>query len=231
MHIRSEYSKGNPRCWKRCQVLTLDRFCIYIPCIPYICLHIKGTLGNSKYALLFHWVLMECRNIHKIYIDTKLWGIQIGLLSKFLAKRGTEKLALLQEQWESCQGKWSESQFLFQLKESSRTRKRGCRSWMTRAQVASKYGDDWDLANQICDDKMEDPHGEGKIWKKNPDAPLNAVAWLMYMFPGYSGCFKLVNYGVDHTGENPCTSSSFFSTCRGSDVVPVLGQRRRRRRA
>lgn len=98
----------------------------------------------------------------------------------FPSKRGTEKLALLQEQWESCRGKWSESQFLFQLKESSRTRKRGCRSWMTRAQVAQKYSDDWELANQICDDKLQDPHGEGKIWKKNPDAPLNAVAWQCF---------------------------------------------------
>ena len=51
---------------------------------------------------------------------------------------------------------------------------------MTRAQVAQKYSDDWELANQICDDKLQDPHGEGKIWKKNPDAPLNAVAWQCF---------------------------------------------------
>ena len=90
--------------------------------------------------------------------------------------QGTEKLALLQEQWESCKGDWTKSEFLVQLRESTLTRKKGCRSWMTRTQVAAKYGNDWELANQICDDKKDDPHGEGKTWKRNPDAPRSEVA-------------------------------------------------------
>jgi len=47
---------------------------------------------------------------------------------------------------------------------------------MTRATVAEKYSGNWELANQICDDKKADPHGEGKLWKRNPDAPMNDVA-------------------------------------------------------
>lgn len=42
--------------------------------------------------------------------------------------------------------------------------------------MAQKYDGDWDLANTICDGKLADPHGEGKVWKRNPDAPMSEVA-------------------------------------------------------
>ena len=82
----------------------------------------------------------------------------------------------MQEQWNRCKGEWSKSDFLVELKEIRRTKKLGRRSWMIRAQVAQKYDGDWDLANTICDGKLADPHGEGKVWKRNPDAPMSEVA-------------------------------------------------------
>ena len=68
---------------------------------------------------------------------------------------------------------------------------------MTRTQVAAKYGNDWELANQICDDKKDDPHGEGKTWKRNPDAPRSEVAWLSYLVLTFDSpiCLFLVGDG------------------------------------
>ena len=66
------------------------------------------------------------------------------------------------------------SKFLVQLRESKLTRKKGCRKWMLRSQIAAKYDNNWEIADQICNDKLADPDGEGKQWKKNPDSDREA---------------------------------------------------------
>ena len=175
--LRSKFTQRDTCCWTRCKVLPLGLFwvpsrkntCKYIK-IAYIYINVYARCHFSKFCTYAHGIrkiiMIACNNSMICFF---LWNIY----------QGTEKLALLQEQWESCKGDWSKSEFLVQLRESSATRKRGCRAWMTRAQVAAKYQNDWELANQICDDKKDDPHGEGKTWKRNPDAPRSEVAWLI----------------------------------------------------
>jgi hypothetical protein len=60
-HIRSQYSKGNPGCWKRCKVLTLDRF---RTCTMHV--YISKYPGNTNCSIcaLFHCLTTECRNIY-----------------------------------------------------------------------------------------------------------------------------------------------------------------------
>ena len=81
-----------------------------------------------------------------------------------------EKLSVLQEQWLQCDGNWKKSSFYLEIKKSKAERKRGCRMWMTRAQLIAKYGSAA-LADEIISNKEADPSGTQT--KDHPDAPGN----------------------------------------------------------
>ena len=82
---------------------------------------------------------------------------------------GPERLAILQEQWSECNGHWSESTFYKQLKQETRLRRKGCRRWLTHAELKLKYGD-CDVAQSIVDQKeLEDPEATGEQVRPHPD--------------------------------------------------------------
>lgn len=84
---------------------------------------------------------------------------------------GQEKLAVLRDEWESCEGNWKNSSLYktFILRKSSRTH--GARLWLTKPQIAAKYGGDMSIAEKICANKMADVKAKEKQTKWHPDAP------------------------------------------------------------
>ena len=87
------------------------------------------------------------------------------------AHRNTEKLALLLDEWTSCQGQWKESNLYLRLSESTRHRKCGARCWLTRAELIQKYGD-VTAANHIYESKLAEDDGSGAQIRPHPDCPL-----------------------------------------------------------
>ena len=90
--------------------------------------------------------------------------------SHYILVSGSEKLQVLQEQWLQCDGAWKKSTFYLEIKKSKAERKRGCRMWMTRAQLVAKYNSE-SLADEIIANKEADPNGNQV--KDHPDAPGN----------------------------------------------------------
>ena len=72
------------------------------------------------------------------------------------AFRQSDQLQVLLEQWCACSGAWRESEFYFQVKQKTLSRKLGSRRWLTRGEIAAKYGS-LEVANLIIEQKMSDP--------------------------------------------------------------------------
>ena len=88
---------------------------------------------------------------------------------------GSEKLQILVDEWASCQGNWKESRLLERMRARKSTSVHGARVWMTRAQVAQKYGNQ-EVADEICNGKLTDEETKATQTKPHPDAP-NSEAW------------------------------------------------------
>lgn len=86
------------------------------------------------------------------------------------AHRNSEKLALLLDEWTSCQGQWKESNLYLRLSETTRHRKRGARCWLTRAELVQKYGD-VEAATHIWESKLAEDDGSGAQIRPHPDCP------------------------------------------------------------
>ena len=90
---------------------------------------------------LYMYVRGSCVWTYVWHVRTIL-GILLYLAGCWTIKsiQGSDKLALLFEQWISCSGHWNQSSFLVELRQSSRNRKRGARRWMTVHELRLKYG-------------------------------------------------------------------------------------------
>lgn len=86
------------------------------------------------------------------------------------AHRNSDRLAVLFEQWASCQGIWKESHIYLQLSQRTRHRKVGRRSWLTKPELVKKYGDQ-DAATLIWDNKIAEDDGSGSQVRPHPDCP------------------------------------------------------------
>ena len=84
------------------------------------------------------------------------------------AYRNTEALAVLMEQWVSCEGQWNESEFMKTVKSEKHQRTRGRREWLTRHQLAVKVGSE-ELAKQTVDAKETDMEASKSQVRLNPD--------------------------------------------------------------
>ena len=82
--------------------------------------------------------------------------------------RGPDRRQLLLEQWNACQGIWTQSELLFTLKQTSAHRKRGCRKWLTRSEIANKYGSE-QIAQSIVDAKLSDEEASRNQVRIHPD--------------------------------------------------------------
>lgn len=102
---------------------------------------------------------------------------------------GSQKLAVLQEQYESCAGQWERSTFFISLKSENRSSRRGCRKWLTRAQIAQKY-QSMEVANLICDSKLKDETTKAEQTKQHWDCP-ECEAWSFWWL---INCFNSVLY-------------------------------------
>ncbi|CAL1166684.1 unnamed protein product [Cladocopium goreaui] len=71
------------------------------------------------------------------------------------AFRDSGMLQVLLEQWTSCAGVWTESEFYIQVKEKRKNRSYGSRRWMTRMEIVAKFGST-QVADQIISAKTLD---------------------------------------------------------------------------
>ena len=93
---------------------------------------------------------------------------------------GSPKLALLYEEWLSCEGQWTSSKLLQQFRQERKHRKRGARKWLTYDELAIKYGS-YACAQKIKDHKESDAECSRDQVRDHPDCPHDAVSWL-YLF-------------------------------------------------
>ena len=77
-------------------------------------------------------------------------------------------LQVLLEQWTSCAGVWTESEFYIQVKEKHKNRSYGSRRWMTRMEIVAKFGST-QVADQIISAKTLDAEVSQTHVRANPD--------------------------------------------------------------
>ena len=84
------------------------------------------------------------------------------------AYRDSNKLQLLLEQWTAAEGQWQHSDFYIQLKTKHRNRKFGCRKWLTRSEMLTKYGSAT-IVDDIIAAKMSDDAVKAQQVRAHPD--------------------------------------------------------------
>lgn len=82
--------------------------------------------------------------------------------------QGSESLQMLMEQWIACEGAWASSEFYFQCKKKSKLRHRGGRAWLTKSEIAKKYGSEA-VAEAIIAAKEADPEARVSHIRTHPD--------------------------------------------------------------
>ena len=101
---------------------------------------------------------------------------------------GSEKLAVLLEDWIACDGCWVESSFYKRVTQRTTTSRRGCRVWLTREQIRIKYGGSHKIADMICDSKLNDPESFKHQTKVHPDCPDNEAGLYCMFFGSVAQC-------------------------------------------
>ena len=97
---------------------------------------------------------------------------EILVSPNYAMESGHDKLEVLREQWESCNGEWSKSQIYLSLKKTQAERKRGQRRWMTRRDLIVKH-DSVEVADRIIANKMNNEETRAAQTKAHPDDPDN----------------------------------------------------------
>ena len=75
---------------------------------------------------------------------------------------------MLQEQWASCKGIWSQSDFVIRLRQKTRQRQYGARRWMTRQELICKYSS-CAIADKIIAAKQGDKEAKKTQIRSHPD--------------------------------------------------------------
>ncbi|CAK9090861.1 Uncharacterized protein SCF082_LOCUS42841 [Durusdinium trenchii] len=83
------------------------------------------------------------------------------------AFRDSSMLQVLYEQWASCSGQWSQSDFYLQARQKRRFRTHGSRRWMTKLELQCKFGAQ--AAEDIIAAKTLDPEVARSHVRANPD--------------------------------------------------------------
>lgn len=91
---------------------------------------------------------------------------------------GSDKIAILFDQWLTCEGHWRQSSLFLQLKTEKRFRKRGARKWLTESELAMRYGST-DMARKIVQAKLDDPDMQSHV-RPHPDCPHGADPKLIF---------------------------------------------------
>ena len=109
--------------------------------------------------------------------------------------QGSDRLAVLFEQWVGCEGHWRESALYQRLRVESRFRKRGCRKWLTVSELAVKYGSST-VADKIKIAKESDPECANQR-RPHPDAPnepVSRLSWVVAVWGGVASLDDLYDY-------------------------------------
>jgi len=85
-----------------------------------------------------------------------------------------EKLQILVDDWTACSGRWKDSKLVETIRARKSTSVHGSRVWMTRSQIAAKYGSQT-VADEICDNKLSDENTKETQTKEHPDSKLEAM--------------------------------------------------------
>ena len=109
-----------------------------------------------SWLYLNSWIhqINHAKRVHRINASGSKTPREIRAAGR-AAHRNSEKLALLLDEWTSCQGQWKESNLYLRMSESTRHRKCGARCWLTRAELVQKYGD-VEAATHIWESKLAD---------------------------------------------------------------------------
>ena len=97
---------------------------------------------------------------------------------------GSEKLAILYEQWCSCEGFWKESSLYKELKVKTHHRRLGRRVWMTFGEISKKYNSDR-VATRIVEAKRNDAAVAAVQIRDHPDCPGDPDSRLKLAKPLY----------------------------------------------
>ena len=89
---------------------------------------------------------------------------------------GRDRLAMLMDEWLTCDGHWTESNLFKQLKHESRHRKLGRRKWLTFPEMCVKFGSNT-IAERIRDHKLR-PDLVKTQTRDNPDCPGDSDTWV-----------------------------------------------------
>jgi len=124
-----------------------------------------------SWLYLNSWIhqINHAKRVHRINASGSKTPREIRAAGR-AAHRNSEKLALLLDEWTSCQGQWKESNLYLRMSESTRHRKCGARCWLTRAELVQKYGD-VEAATHIWESKLADDDGSGTQIRPHPDCP------------------------------------------------------------
>ena len=77
-------------------------------------------------------------------------------------------LQILQEQWTSSSGRWTQSEFYLQVVQKKKNRTIGTRRWMCRSEIITRFGSN-EVADQMIAAKATDPEICKTHVRPNPD--------------------------------------------------------------
>lgn len=87
-----------------------------------------------------------------------------------LGANKSEKMSVLFEEWCAAGENWKSSEFVVQMKTINKTRRRGARKWMTKADLIKKYGSE-DVAVAIIQGKESDKRLRDTQIRPHPEVP------------------------------------------------------------
>ena len=79
------------------------------------------------------------------------------------------------EDWLQSGENWSKSKLLIRLRNKNSNAKKGCRKWLTRAEMVTRWGED--VAQAMIDAKENDPERARKEIRPHPELPKREVTW------------------------------------------------------
>ena len=154
----------------------------------YTTYHRIGTWNNKLVNGAFiHSTVKRATNVISIY---DIWWIDWSSYS-----RGSAQLQVLLDEWTQCSGQWQKSTLFERMTAKKSCRKHGARVWLTRSQIATKYGDQ-KVADEICDGKLLDESLKETHTKPHPDAPNSKARFVdinyisqKHTYDMYSSCW------------------------------------------
>lgn len=97
-------------------------------------------------------------------------------INLFMPSQGSQKLAVLKEEWLACAGVWKSSALYKKMKQSSKTSNHGARLWLTKTQIAAKYSS-MEVAQAIVDAKLADAELRESQVREHKDCPGNQARY------------------------------------------------------